>query len=68
MRRILVGSTRARGSGNRGGAMPRVHLEDGPEFGTSKNREIGELYDALNALAQIDPRQGRVIELRLFVA
>jgi DNA-directed RNA polymerase specialized sigma24 family protein len=36
-------------------------------LGTSKDREIVKLDDALNALARIDPRQVRVIELRFFV-
>ena len=67
MRRILVDSARARRSGKRGGAVPRISLDDGPEFGTSKDRELVALDDALNTLAQFDPRQVRVIELRFFV-
>jgi RNA polymerase sigma factor (TIGR02999 family) len=67
MRRILVDAARARRSGKRGGDVPRVHLDDGPEIGRSKDRELMALDDALNALAQIDPRQVRVIELRFFV-
>lgn len=67
MRRILVDSARARRSGKRGGATPRVNLDDTPEIGTSTDRELVALDDALNALAQVDPRQVRVIELRFFV-
>lgn len=67
MRRILVDSARARRSGKRGGNLPHVNLDDAPEPGTSKDRELVALDDALNAMARIDPRQVRVIELRFFV-
>jgi len=67
MRRILVDSARARRSGKRGGALPHVNLDEGPELGASKDRDLVALDDALNALAQLDPRQVRVIELRFFV-
>lgn len=67
MRRILVDSARARRSGKRGGDVARVSLDDGPEIGASKDRDLVALDDALKALAQIDPRQVRVIELRFFV-
>jgi RNA polymerase sigma-70 factor, ECF subfamily len=67
MRRILVDAARARRSGKRGGSVPRVNLDDAPEIGSSKDREIVALDDALKALAQIDPRQVKVIELRFFI-
>ena len=63
MRGILVDAARARRSGKRGGDVVRVNLDDGPEIGRSKDRELVALDDALNALSQIDPRQVRVIEL-----
>ena len=66
MRRILVDSARARRSGKRGGPAPRVNLDDTPELGSSKDRELVALDDAMNALAQIDARKARVIELRFF--
>jgi RNA polymerase sigma-70 factor, ECF subfamily len=44
----------------------RVYLDDGPEPGSSRDRELIALDDAMNALAQIDPRKPRVIELRFF--
>ena len=66
MRRILVDSARARRSDKRGGPALRVNLDDAPELGSSKDRELVALDDALNTLAQIDPRKARVIELRFF--
>jgi RNA polymerase sigma factor (TIGR02999 family) len=66
MRRILVDSARARRSGKRGGPAPRVNLDDAPEHGSSRDRELLALDDAINTLAQLDPRKARVIELRFF--
>jgi RNA polymerase sigma factor (TIGR02999 family) len=66
MRRILVDSARARRSDKRGGAALRLNLDDSPELGSSKDRELVALDDALNALAQLDPRKAKVIELRFF--
>jgi RNA polymerase sigma factor (TIGR02999 family) len=67
MRRILVDQARARGSGKRGGAAQRVHLEDAPEIASpNRDREIVALDDALNQLAELDPRKAKVIELRFF--
>ncbi len=66
MRRILVDQARARGAARRGGRRA-VPLEDAPEAAApSRDRETIALDDALNALAQVDPRKARVIELRFF--
>ena len=66
MRRILVDSARARRSAKRGGNAPRVNLDDAPEVGSSRDRELVALDDALNTLVQVDSRKARVIELRFF--
>lgn len=67
MRRILVDQARARGSAKRGGAAKAVNLEDAPEIASpGRDREIVALDDALNLLAEVDPRKARVIELRFF--
>ena len=70
MRRILVDAARARGTVKRGGLGVRVdhttavNLDEIPEVGRSA--ELVSLDDALSALAEIDPRKARVIELRFF--
>jgi RNA polymerase sigma factor (TIGR02999 family) len=46
--------------------MPRVNLDDLPNLGSGRARELIALDDALNALEKIDPRKARVIELRFF--
>ena len=66
MRRILLDRARKRQSDKRGGKHPRVNLEDVPDVRSARAREVIALDDALNALAEIDPRKARVIELRFF--
>ena len=67
MRRILVDRARAKGMAKRGGAALHVNLEDVPELALGfRSREIVAVDEALNALAQIDPRKAKVIELRFF--
>jgi RNA polymerase sigma factor (TIGR02999 family) len=66
MRRILVDAARARGSSKRGGPAPRLNLNDVPEVGSSRAKEMVALDDALSTLAEIDPRKAKVIELRFF--
>ncbi len=67
MRRILVDRARAKGMAKRGGAALHVNLEDVPELALgSRSREIVAVDEALDALAQVDPRKAKVIELRFF--
>ena len=66
MRRILLDRARRRAAGKRGGAAQRVNLDELPDVGAGRAREMIALDDALNALAALDPRKARVIELRFF--
>jgi RNA polymerase sigma factor (TIGR02999 family) len=66
MRRILLDRARRRVAAKRGGRMPRVNLDDIPNLGSNRSRELIALEDALNTLAEMDPRKARVIELRFF--
>jgi RNA polymerase sigma factor (TIGR02999 family) len=66
MRRILLDRARRRVAAKRGGATPRVTLDEVPDIGSGRARELIALDDALNALANVDPRKARVIELRFF--
>lgn len=66
MRRILLERARRRVAGKRGGAAPKLNLDEVPDIGSSRSRELIALDDALNALANLDPRKARVIELRFF--
>jgi RNA polymerase sigma-70 factor, ECF subfamily len=66
MRRILLDEARRRIAAKRGGAAPRLNLEEIPDLASGTARELIALDDALNALAKIDERKARVIELRFF--
>jgi RNA polymerase sigma factor (TIGR02999 family) len=44
------------------------HWDDAVVLPQRKNVDVVALDDALNALAEIDPRQNRVVELRFFAA
>jgi RNA polymerase sigma factor (TIGR02999 family) len=66
MRNILLDRARRRLAAKRGGEAERVNLDDLPDAGAVRARELIHLDDALNALGKMDPRKARVIELRFF--
>lgn len=66
MRQILVDYARRHGAAKRGGSICKVSLEEATMASRRKDVDIVALDDALNALAKIDPRQSRVVELRFF--
>jgi RNA polymerase sigma-70 factor (ECF subfamily) len=67
MRRILVDWTRSRQALKRGGEARALDL-DGEALAAvnQPGTDLVALDDALNALSAIDPRKGRVVELRFF--
>ena len=65
MRRVLVDFARAAGSQKRGGGYVAVTLDEASATSGVTADLIG-LDDALGALAKIDPRKSRVVELRFF--
>ena len=66
MRRILVDRARARRSLKRGGEGRPVSLDDEHLVVGPPHRDLVSLDDALSALAVVDPRKSRVVELRFF--
>jgi len=66
MRHILLDRARRRVAAKRGGAAPRVNLDEVPDLGSARARELIALDDALNALAKLDARKAQVIEMRFF--
>jgi RNA polymerase sigma-70 factor (ECF subfamily) len=65
MRRILVDQARARHAAKRDGGelLPLNEVVVGPE---NQDVDIVALDDALEALTQLDPQQGKIVELRYF--
>ncbi len=66
MRRILVEFARARSSQKRGGGAMKVDFDGASVPSAGRDRVLIALDDALNDLAQIDPREAQVVELRFF--
>ena len=66
MRQILIERARARGAQKRGGAQPRVTLDESQVAGQSASFDLVALDEALERLEKIDPEQARLVELRFF--
>ena len=66
MRRILVDFARRRTRRKRGGEVRKVALDESAVVSSEPGEDLVALDDALHALAAIEPRQARVIELRFF--
>src|SRR5204863_7934664 len=66
MRRILVDVARNRKYLKRGGDALQVSLTEAAALTVHRSADLIALDEALNALAEIDPRKVRVVELRFF--
>ena len=66
MRRILVDHARYRGFAKRGGKAAHVPLDEVLLVAEARGIDVLALDEALDALAQIDNRKSRVVELRYF--
>ena len=68
MRRILVDAARRRAASRHGGGLGRINFDDvaGLNIGTSHDRVLIALNDALEELSKIDPRKAKMVELRYF--
>ena len=64
MRRILVDHARRRRAAKRGAI--RVTLDDAKVAAIDREVDLVRLDEALSELSTLDPRQGRVVELRYF--
>ena len=66
MRRILIDAARRRGYAKRGGGAQAITLDTTMIGAQEAGRDIVALHDALEALAAVDERKSRVVELRFF--
>jgi RNA polymerase sigma-70 factor (ECF subfamily) len=66
MRRVLVDFARTRGYQKRGGKLKKAFFDEGLFVSPEPQEDLVGLNDALNALAEFDPRKARVVELRYF--
>jgi RNA polymerase sigma-70 factor, ECF subfamily len=66
MRRILVDFARSRGYQKRCGGAPHVSLDEAPSVCNEPDANLVAMDDALKALAAVDERKSKVVELRFF--
>ena len=66
MRRILVDYAKGRQAAKRGSGAPKVPLDETLAVPELQGVDFVALDEALSRLAEIDPRQGRIVEMRFF--
>jgi RNA polymerase sigma factor (TIGR02999 family) len=66
MRRILVDIARSKAYQKRGGGAVRVTFDHALAVTAERGEDLVALDDALGALAEVDARKARVVELRFF--
>jgi RNA polymerase sigma-70 factor, ECF subfamily len=66
IRRILVDHARGHEREKRGGGRERVCLNEDVATAPGRGLDLLALDEALEKLAQLDPRQARIVELRFF--
>jgi RNA polymerase sigma-70 factor, ECF subfamily len=66
MRRILIDFARSRGYQKRGGGVLHISLDEAPTVSRESSTNLVALDDALQALALVDERKSKVVELKFF--
>ncbi len=67
MRNLLVDHARSACRAKRGGGAVAITFEESPLLASLQPEEMLMLDDALRRLSEVDPRAGRIVELRFFV-
>ena len=66
MRRILIDYARRNLAAKNKGAHELIPLDEAAAFSLSQSEEFLRLDSALKRLTELDPRQGKIVELRYF--
>jgi RNA polymerase sigma factor (TIGR02999 family) len=66
MRRILLDRARRKAAAKHGGKAQPLDLTKTLDVAQTPARQLLALDDALDALAEVDPRKARIVELRFF--
>lgn len=67
IRRILIDHARGRHRAKRGGGIRPVSLDEVLGLAEVQHQDLIAVTEALDALAEIDPRQAKIVELRFFM-
>ena len=66
MRRVLVDMARRKNSAKRGGERVQVSLAEDVKAAPQKETDVVALDEALERLAELNPRHSRIVELKYF--
>ena len=66
MRRILVDYARSRNYAKRGGGAAQISLDEALIVSDERSAEVVSVHEALERLAEFDPRKSQLVELRFF--
>jgi len=66
MRRILIDHARRRNAAKRGGGNFKVVLDEAVAIPGHEDMDILALNDALESLAEVAPREAKIVEMRFF--
>jgi RNA polymerase sigma-70 factor, ECF subfamily len=66
MRRIFLDYVKAKRAAKRGGGLSEAPLDEALGLGRERDADVDALYEALDRLEELDPRQARIVELRYF--
>lgn len=66
MRRVLLDYSRGHEAAKRGGNVTKVYVEETLLVSKSRPADVVALDEALTRLAELDPLQGQIVELRFF--
>jgi RNA polymerase sigma-70 factor, ECF subfamily len=66
MRRILVNHAKSRQAAKRGGSVIKVPLDAAADSSHKRDVTLLALDEALDQLAKVDERKGRIVELKFF--
>jgi len=66
MRQVLVDHARGHSRKKRGGGQEMVVFDDALALTPEKSLEVMKIDESLQRLTKLDPRQGKIVELRFF--
>jgi len=66
MRRVLLDYSRGHQAAKRGGNVNKVYLQEAAIVSSARPADVVALDEALVTLAEFDPEQARLVELRFF--